>query len=163
MEPAAIIRPAVLADVDAIARLHVASWQETYRGLIDDAVLDDPTFIDRRRRFWSTVLDNGPASGALALADRAGDIVGVALAGPPRDEDATWDTELYVLYTYARVYGSGIGGALLTAVVPRERSAALWVAEPNPRAQAFYRKHGFEPDGVSKFDGIREIRMLRPR
>ena len=40
--------------------------------------------------------------------------------------------------------------------------AALWVADPNPRAQAFYRKHGFVADGTARFeDGVREIRMVR--
>lgn len=33
---------------------------------------------------------------------------------------------------------------------------------PYPRAQAFYRKHGFVPDMTSKIDdGVREIRMVR--
>ena len=45
---------------------------------------------------------------------------------------------------------------------PRTESAALWVADPNPRAQAFYRKHGFVPDGTMQVDdGVREIRMVR--
>jgi predicted GNAT family N-acyltransferase len=38
----------------------------------------------------------------------------------------------------------------------------LWVADPNPRAQAFYRKHGFVADGATQVeDGVREIRMVR--
>jgi predicted GNAT family N-acyltransferase len=41
-------------------------------------------------------------------------------------------------------------------------TGGLWVADPNPRAQAFYRKQGFVPDGTSKVeDGVREIRMVR--
>jgi hypothetical protein len=41
---------------------------------------------------------------------------------------------------------------------------ALWVADPNPRAQAFYRKHGFVADGTAQVDGgVREIRMVRGR
>ncbi len=43
-----------------------------------------------------------------------------------------------------------------------EESVGLWVADPNPRAQAFYRKHGFVADGaVQVADGVREIRMVR--
>ena len=39
---------------------------------------------------------------------------------------------------------------------------ALWVADPNPRAQAFYRKHGFVADGRAQVEGgVREIRMVR--
>jgi len=39
------VRAAVARDVPQIARLHVESWRETYRGLMADAVLDDPGFI----------------------------------------------------------------------------------------------------------------------
>ena len=50
----------------------------------------------------------------------------------------------------------------MEAVVDPGSSAALWVADPNPRAQAFYRKHGFVPDGTIQVeDGVREIRMVR--
>jgi len=56
----------------------------------------------------------------------------------------------------------GVGPALLEAVLDPEESAALWVADPNPRAQAFYRKRGFVADGTAQVDGgVREIRMVR--
>jgi predicted GNAT family N-acyltransferase len=36
------------------------------------------------------------------------------------------------------------------------------VADPNPRAQAFYRKNGFVADGTVKIeDDVRDIRMVR--
>jgi hypothetical protein len=38
----------------------------------------------------------------------------------------------------------------------------VWVADPKPRAQAFYRKRGFVPDGTAQAeDGVRAIRMVR--
>ncbi|WP_326962174.1 MULTISPECIES: hypothetical protein [unclassified Arthrobacter] len=41
-------------------------------------------------------------------------------------------------------------------------SAGLWVADLNPRAQAFYRKNGFVADGSVKLeDNVRELRMVR--
>jgi predicted GNAT family N-acyltransferase len=47
-------------------------------------------------------------------------------------------------------------------VVDPGEPTALWVADPNPRAQAFYRKHGFVADGTAQVeDGVREIRMVR--
>jgi hypothetical protein len=46
-------------------------------------------------------------------------------------------------------------------VVDPGEPAALWLADPNPRAQAFYRKHGFVADGTARVeDGVREIRMV---
>ena len=51
---------------------------------------------------------------------------------------------------------------MLEAVIDPAESAVLWVADPNPRAQAFYRKHGFVPDGTAQVEeGVREIRMIR--
>jgi hypothetical protein len=50
----------------------------------------------------------------------------------------------------------------LDAVIDPVESAALWVADPHPRAQAFYRKHGFVADATAQVeDGIREIHMIR--
>ena len=62
----------------------------------------------------------------------------------------------------ASAHGTGAGAGLLDAVLSQSEAAALWVADPNPRAQAFYRKHGFIPDGSFKEEyGIKEIRMIR--
>ena len=59
-------------------------------------------------------------------------------------------------------HGAGAGPARLSAVVNPEEPGALWVADPNPRAQAFYRKHGFVADGSAQIEGgMREIRMVR--
>ena len=67
-----------------------------------------------------------------------------------------------MLYVYAADHGTGAGPALLGAVVDPEESVALWVADPNPRAQAFYGKHGFVADGAVQVEsGVREIRMIR--
>ncbi len=67
-----------------------------------------------------------------------------------------------MLYVLAEHHGSGAGAGLLDAVVPAGVPAYRWVADPNPRAQAFYRKHGFVPDGVTQVDdGVPEIRMVR--
>ena len=63
---------------------------------------------------------------------------------------------------YAADHGTGAGRALLEAVIDPAEPAALWVADPSPRAQAFYRKHGFAAGGTARFeDGVREIRMVR--
>ena len=60
------------------------------------------------------------------------------------------------------LHRAGAGPALLRAVLDQAEPAALWVADPNPRAQAFYRRNGFVADGTTQVqDGVREIRMLR--
>jgi GNAT superfamily N-acetyltransferase len=158
------IRMPVDGDVPAMARIVVESWRETYRGLVPDAVLDDPSFADRRESFWAAALsDPRYSQNTIAVAELDGQMVGVAMSGPAQDEDATWDRQLFILYTYTAVHGLGAGAALLDAVIEPTASAALWVADPNPRAQAFYAKHRFAPDGaVQVDDGVPEIRMVRP-
>ena len=147
-----------------MARLHVATWQETYRGIMSDEMLDDPAFVSTRERFWTIGLtDERFANDRIAVAEQNGDLIGIAQSAAPTDTDAKWSQQLNVLYVLASAHGTGTGEALLDTVISRETAAGLWVADPNPRAQAFYRKHGFVPDGSSKKEyGIREIRMVRP-
>jgi GNAT superfamily N-acetyltransferase len=158
-----LVRAARTQDVAQMARVHVRCWQETYRGLMSDAVLDDPGFIAARERMWTAALtDERYRQNRAAAADRDGELVGIAMSGPPRDVETGSARQLYVLYVYAAFHGAGAGRALLDAVLDPAEPAALWVTDPNPRAQAFYRKHGFAPDGAAQVeDGVREIRMVR--
>jgi len=146
-----------------MARVNVGCWEETYRGLMADAVLDDPGFLAARERFWTAALtDERYRENRVAVAERGGELVGIAMSGPPLDAASAWARQLYVLYVYAAHHGTAVGPALLEAVVDPEDSVGLWVADPNPRAQAFYRKHGFVADGTAQLeDGVREIRMVR--
>jgi ribosomal protein S18 acetylase RimI-like enzyme len=157
------VRPARVEDAAQMAQVNVRCWQETYRGLVPDAVLDDPGFPTARLRFWTAALtDERYRANRVAVADRDGELVGIAMSGPPLDAGAAWARQLYVLYVRAADHGTGAGPALLAAVVDPEESVALWVADPNPRAQAFYRRHGFVADGAAQVEGgVREIRMVR--
>ena len=112
---------------------------------------------------WTAVLtDERYRQNRVAVAERDHELVGIAMSGPPQDVTAAWTRQLYVLYVYAADHGTGAGQALLEAVIDPAESVALWVADPNPRAQAFYRKHGFVPDGTAQVeDRVREIRMVR--
>lgn len=155
------VRPATLADVSAMAQVHVDGWAETYRGLLADHILDDPDFVPSREHQWTTALtDPRFTSHRTAVAEEGDRIIGLAMAGPTADQQEP--LHLYVLYVLARWHGSGAGTGLLDAVLARDEPATLWVASPNPRAQAFYRKHGFQPDGAEKVeDGLKEIHMTR--
>jgi ribosomal protein S18 acetylase RimI-like enzyme len=158
------IRPARVEDAAPMARVNVRSWQETYRGLMSDALLDAPDFLTARERFWTAALtEERYRENRVAVAERDGGLIGIAMSGPPLDAAPAWARQLYVLYVHAADHGTGAGPGLLEAVLDPEESAALWVADPNPRAQAFYRKHGFVADGTDQVeDGVREVRMVRP-
>ena len=155
------VRRAEFADASSMARVHVDTWRETYRGLMSDAVLDDPGLLSRRERFWAAALtDPQYSQNIAAVASRDDTLIGISMSGPSLDVDEPW--QLYVLYAYAGFHGSGVGAALLNAVIDKTAPAVLWVADPNPRAQAFYRKNGFFADGAVKTDDdVRELRMVR--
>ncbi|GAA1757596.1 aldo/keto reductase [Agromyces humatus] len=157
------IRAARAADAAEMARVNVRSWREAYRGLMRDEVLDDPELPRLRERFWTTVLtDERYRANRVAVAERGDEVIGIAMTAPPQDAEGPWDAQLYVLYVVEVEHGSGAGAALLDAVLGRRESAVLWVADPNPRAQAFYRKHGFVADGMASVEeGVRVIRMVR--
>jgi GNAT superfamily N-acetyltransferase len=156
------VRRAEPADAPSMARVHVDTWRETYRGLMSDAVLDDPALLDWREKFWTTALtDSRYEQNSVAVALHEGALIGIAMSGHSPN-DAEEPQQLFVLYAYAAFHGSGVGAALLNAVIDPSAPAALWVADPNPRAQAFYRKNGFVADGTVKIeDDVRDIRMVR--
>ncbi len=108
------IRTATAADASGMARVHVKSWHETYRGLVADEVLDRPDGVHRRERLWMRVVTEGAdGTTAVAVAERDREIIGTASAGYPRDDDATWPVKLFVLYLLAEFQGSGAGTRLL--------------------------------------------------
>lgn len=156
------VRRAEPADALDMARVHVDTWRETYRGLMKDAVLDDPGLLNWREKFWAAALtDPKYRENTVAVASHEDDLVGIAMAGPASG-DTNEPQQLHLLYAYAVFHGSGVGAALLNAVIDPTEPASFWVADPNPRAQAFYRKNGFATDGAVKLeDGVREVRMVR--
>ena len=73
------VRPARVEDAAQMARVNVRCWQETYRGLMPDAVLDGPGFLVARERFWTAALtDERYRENRVAVAERDGEMVGIA-------------------------------------------------------------------------------------
>lgn len=154
------VRPASVDDAPRIAHIHVASWRDTYAGVLSAERLAQLS-TESRAANWRRTL----AGGADVWVATAGDtIVGFASTGPGRGENPPRDLELYAIYQLPDAHGSGTGQALIEASLG-DSPAFLWVADPNPRAQAFYRRNGFEPDGetvvLADLDNLTEIRMLR--
>ncbi|HEY0258599.1 MAG TPA: GNAT family N-acetyltransferase [Lacisediminihabitans sp.] len=157
------IHPPHRADGDAIARVHVEAWRETYATLLPARFFGEDA-VRMRQRMWASILDRDPLPPRLRVAEVDGALVGVSFGGPTRDDEPARALELYLIYLNADHHGSGVGQALLDAVLGDE-PAQLWVAEDNPRARAFYRRNGFTPDGARKVDAevndLAEIRLVR--
>ena len=159
------LRQATADDADALVRMHTLAHEQCYASQLPAAFFEArrATILERVERRRPHLESDAPRIIAL---DAAGDIVGFADAGPGRDADRPEELELYSLYTLNRAYGSGLGAALLEAAIG-DSPAYLWVLEENPRARAFYAKHGFRADGKRKllpaeWYELPEIRLARP-
>ncbi len=160
-QPAWRIAPLAAQHVHSLAECHIACWREAYRGLVPDHILD-AFDIERRAEQWERIRVRYPGHTCVALVDD--EVIGFASAGPPRDESPVTPTELNALYVRVAWYGTGVAHDLIRAAVAPGIPCSLWVFEKNPRAQAFYRKHGFELDGASRIEAFTpaiEVRMVR--
>ncbi|MBA3690853.1 MAG: GNAT family N-acetyltransferase [Actinobacteria bacterium] len=144
------IREATVADVDAIARVHVEAWRAAYPGLVPQAFMDSVT-VETRRALWREHF-GAPRMRALVVEGAQG-IEGFASWGPAEDPERSAVTaELQGIYLLPRAIGIGLGRALLAratqdmATLGYER-AILWVLEANARARRFYEAAGWRWDG----------------
>ncbi|MGW2217083.1 N-acetyltransferase family protein [Nonomuraea sp. NPDC001684] len=164
------IRQATPADAQALAEVHVRSWQAAYRGLLPQDHLDglDPA---ARRPGWERWLAGTawPRQGTL-VAEADGRVVGFAGVLPARDDDADGATvaEVAAIYLTPESWGRGIGRALMDAALATlteagYREAVLWVLDANVRARRFYEAAGWHDDGVTKDDGSRGFVLTEVR
>ena len=158
-----VIRPAEPRDAAALGRVHVECWREAYAHLLSAELLAglDPL---ARGEGWSRMLAHNAPDERVSVLEVDGELRGFASSGPCLDDDAPRAKSLYAIYLYADEHGSGAGQALLDSVIADE-PAALWIADGNPRAEAFYRRNGFERDGTEKseprLEELLEVRMVR--
>lgn len=163
-----LLRDPVMADVEPFADLHARVWKQTYRGLMDDEVVDDLS-VDTFRPLWYSVAqayarDAVPADGRRIRVAVVGDAAaGWLMCGPARDQDAPTPEQLWALNVAPEHQGRGLGARLMTEVLG-PGPAYLWLAQGNDRAVRFYERHGFVLDGTVSDDrhaGVREARMVR--
>jgi GNAT superfamily N-acetyltransferase len=145
--PAAHIRAAEVEDCDALGRLHVKAWRETYPGLMPDWVIERALPAQRSLQ-WRTGLERG-AKGPIVFVAEADDRspAGFAAAGPVRDSAFAWQAEITAIYVLQPHQRQGLGFALLRRLGAElaargRRQAGLWVLSANAPARAFYEAIG---------------------
>ncbi len=167
------IRPARLADAEAIETLRIGCWGSAYRGMIPDTYLDalpGSLAAGVARRRW-LLADTVPGVRQL-VADAGGAVVGWAGFGPARDpdRDARSAGEVYACYVAQHWTGYGLGGRLLRRGLGELAADGLtevsvWVLADNAAALRFYATHGFAPDGsrltLDLGGPVAEIRCVR--
>jgi ribosomal protein S18 acetylase RimI-like enzyme len=149
-----MVRPALPADAESIAIVHVSAWRAAYAGLMPAELLAN---LDeaQRARSWRAALEAGKT---ILLSEESGALCGFCLLMPAGAElrDAY---EIRAIYVSPERWRSGHGSKLVTAARERAtaegfRSLVLWVLSSNAPARAFYEREGFRHDGAEKVDSL---------
>ncbi len=142
-----IIRELTPERCDGKGYVHYQAWQETYRGLMDDRILDGQT-LEHCQKIAHQYPQN-----TLVLLDRAENdqVVGFACYVPEAREivSVPGASEVSALYLLEKYKCLGLGRRLMEAALERlpHPTAALFVLKGNERAIGFYEHMGFRFTG----------------
>ena len=155
-EPSVTVRPATEADAPAIARIY-------NQGIADRlATLETEERSPDERRAWLASRD--PRHPVL-VAERGGEVVGWGSLNPFNPRPAYRFVADFSVYVERAARGSGVGGALLAALVAEARRHGyhklVLVAFPfNPAGMGLYRRFGFREVGVYREQGLLDGRWV---
>lgn len=150
------IKIATPENAPAVARIHVASWQAAYQGLMPQDYLDKLS-VETRENMWQKAFANPGIATNLVVLDPQDRVQAFCVFGPARDVDLETQLigELVAIYVHPDHWYQGIGTALLKQVFTHARQAgwkqvALWVLHGNQPARRFYEREGFRTDSAEK-------------
>jgi ribosomal protein S18 acetylase RimI-like enzyme len=154
----------MLEDAASIAEVSLASWKETFRGIVPDSHLDNLDLAERTQ--WVEGYLKDPTVDFYAVvAEQDGEIVGYAVGGPNRSNDSAYQGELYSLYLLRKVHRQGIGRQLVRMVAQSLFDQGIGnmlvgVLRDNP-ARGFYERLGavYLREGVFIVDGVEITEM----
>ena len=141
-----IIREATLEDIPEVAKLHIDSWNKTYKGIIEQEYLDNmKNNLDKRiermqnefnlRKMIVVILDNEiVAFSEFTLTNEF-------------SKDLDIDCELCGLYIKNEYLGKGIGSKVFDYVKSifvknNKKKMGLWCVKENNNAIKFYIRKG---------------------
>jgi len=156
-----VIREATIADVHALATVHVLSWQSAYRNIIPDDYLNQLDIEKQAERFKNGI-EKYKNITFFYVAENDGQIIGNMAISKCRDDDKPLSGEVIAIYLLPDYWSMGFGKQLMDFGVKilyelGYSEICIWVLEDNLRARKFYEKYGFSLDGTSK-----EINLGKP-
>jgi len=134
------VRPAVARDAKAIAEIHVATWQVTYKDMMPEDYLQKMT-VEKRQAFWREAIEFSEPQ--LLVATDGDQIVG--FVGYDRSRDANTRAtvgEIWAMYVAPAHWGQGVGLALWDGARDGLKEegctqVTIWVLLRNERALEF--------------------------
>lgn len=154
-----IIRKASMDDVNDIARIHVNSWQEAYKGLMPQRFIESYTF-DKRHKLWTNIIERELA--AVFVAVSHDECLGFLCVGQLKFMEDTQTYELSSIYINSSYIGVGIGQSLYKEcekylLVRGAEQVTVWALDSNKRALNFYAKLGFRLTGQTSKEQAEEV------
>lgn len=145
-----LVRRAELDDAEAAAAAYQAAWNAAHAPLIGKQLEELMTPLQVVAGFGDSLGKTGP-SAQILVAESGERIIGLAAVTSAGDGTG----ELTHLYVMPDHWGQGIGHKLQTAGLNELEAMGvteviLWVAEANDRAQSFYNRTGWTPDGETR-------------
>jgi ribosomal protein S18 acetylase RimI-like enzyme len=141
-----LINKAAVTDANAIAKVHVDSWQVAYANILDPQWLAEMSVANRTER-WVRILNATESDTHVA---RIGEkIVGFVSLGKCRDAGAESTCgEVWAMYIAPENWRTGIGQQLMAYSIECLTnqgfdSVLLWVLCDNTRGVHFYESCGF--------------------
>jgi GNAT superfamily N-acetyltransferase len=139
------VRRARPSDADAVARVYIEAWRDTYP-LVLPAKLLLGMSVERQTLRWRNAITLAAREAVYVAEDDKGRILGMTSLGRARDSALGYDAEIYTLYVAPLMTGRGIGRALLAGAFAAlaERGHArcvIWAHAKNP-ARFFYEAMG---------------------
>lgn len=151
-KPKIIYREAVVADIPQIAKVHVRSWQESFRGIAPQDYLNNLS-VEKRIPQFQKAFDQESFYKMFVAESSENGIIGFADFGGAQNEDST-EAEIYAIYFLPEFQRQGIGGNLFRLCQKEMlangfKSMSLKALEKSPYRN-FYKKMGGHLTGKSK-------------
>jgi GNAT superfamily N-acetyltransferase len=149
-----LIRPATATDGAAMAAL----WEASARAGFGDLLPPGYPFPRWDPERLVEVLANEHVR--ILVDDEGGELRGHTTYGTSRDPDAPASVgEVRSFFVSPSAWRRGIGTALMARALAGLAElgfgqATLWSFEANARANSFYERQGFEPDGTTRTEAI---------
>lgn len=148
------IRRALVADAETVGRIHVASWNVAYRGIMPDDIIVR-TDLAYRTALWKERIAD--PEWPVFLIEEKGECVAFCQMVPTKDSDDDPQRVGHItsLHVLPELRGKGFGRVLMDHVLGEFRlrrfsEVTLWVLEANRNARRFYETCGFRADGGTR-------------
>ena len=152
-----IVRESTEADIPSIAEIRVKGWENTYRGLMPDEILDSMS-IEKDIEGMKGRLPNPAELKVMYVAEEEGNVIGFIRAGKSRDENAPITTgEVTAFYVHPDHQGKGAGTLMMEKALEfldkkGFTDAILWVLTNNDKTRRWYEHKNWKTEGEIKMD-----------